>query len=136
MNNSATSSHWFDLPKILNINSGDQNLFHNKVNLLLCHSQLGWLENLFGLTYFWTEFVLALVEIFFWLDLFFLVGTIWDQEKGSRGKRFPYYFNWKPFFFLIEIFYNTPNKFEKHQCEHNIRGFGFAKYHYVVHMCL
>ena len=63
-------------------------------------------------------------------------GNFWDQEKGSRGKRFPYYFNWEPFSFLIEIFYNSPNKFEKHQCEHIIRGFGFIMYHYAVHMCL
>ena len=27
----------------------------NKVNLLLCHSQLGWLEKLFALRYFWSE---------------------------------------------------------------------------------
>ena len=73
---------------------------------------------------------------FFLVGSFFLVGTIWDQEKGSRGKRFPYYFNWEPFSFLIEIFYNSPNKFEKHQCEHIIRGFGFIMYHYAVHMCL
>ena len=72
----------------------------------------------------------------FFRPKFFSNQKFWDQEKGSRGKRFPYYFNWEPFSFLIEIFYNSPNKFEKHQCEHIIRGFGFIMYHNAVHMCL